>query len=66
MDRAKARGESVDLGVKQKAEAVASRIESKYARLELGPYSDFEWGMLNGKLSALRWVQGEEWDSLDT
>ena len=31
-----------------------------------GPYSDFEWGMINGKLSALRWVIGEEWDMLDT
>jgi len=31
-----------------------------------GPYSDFEWGMINGKLSALRWMLGDEWDMLDT
>ena len=42
-----------------------ARIEAEYGEA-LGPYTDFEWGMLNGKLSALRWVLGAEWDFLDT
>jgi hypothetical protein len=43
------------------------RVQEKYTEPgELGPYSDFELGMLNGKLSALRWVLGSEWDFLDT
>jgi hypothetical protein len=43
-----------------------ARVEAKYGVESLGPYSDFDLGMLNGKLSALRWVLGAEWDFLDT
>lgn len=28
--------------------------------------SDWDWGFVSGKLSAIRWVLGEEWDMLDT
>jgi hypothetical protein len=51
------------LGVGEKA---ARELERLYGLEYLGPYDDFEWGMLNGKLSALRWVLGDEWDMLDT
>lgn len=40
--------------------------ENKYGGEEALTYDDFEWGMINGKLSALRWVLGEDWDELYT
>jgi hypothetical protein len=44
----------------------AHRVEKKYGKNNLGPYSKFEWGMINGKLSALRWMFGDDWDELYT
>jgi hypothetical protein len=46
--------------------AAAKRIEKKYGEENLWHESDFEWGMLNGKVSALRWLTGDDWDMLDT
>jgi hypothetical protein len=42
-----------------RALAAAKRTEDEVGVENLGPWSDFEWGMLNGKLSALRWVMGD-------
>lgn len=47
------------------AKKAAKEVENKYGEENLY-YDDFEWGMINGKLSALRWVIGDDWDNLDT
>lgn len=57
---------TVDPKIWEGALTSAQKMIDKYGENNLGPYSDFEWGMLNGKLSALRWVLGLEWDMLDT
>jgi len=43
-----------------------TEIKDRHGAANLGPYSDFDWGMINGKLSALRWMLGDDWDMLDT
>jgi hypothetical protein len=55
----------VDHKIWQGALKSAKNVEEKYGIKQLGPWDDFDWGMINGKLSALRWVLGEEWDVLD-
>jgi hypothetical protein len=58
-------GTTVDT-VWRSAVAAAIRIERQLGHGNVGPWTDFEWGMITGKLSALRWALGEDWDMLDT
>ena len=58
--------ETIQQDVLKLALKAAQRVERHYGKKNLGPWDDFEWGMINGKLSALRWALGDEWDMLDT
>lgn len=58
--------QTIQRDVLKLARNTAREVERQYGKKSLGPWDDFEWGMINGKLSALRWVLGDEWDMLDT
>jgi hypothetical protein len=50
----------------------SNELEAKYGRDTLrepigdGHHEAWQYGFISGKLSALRWVLGSEWDFLDT
>jgi len=60
--------ETITPEIKKGMLASMRKAEKKYGKKRLKNYykDTFEWGMLNGKLSALRWVLGDDWDMLDT
>ncbi|MFA4975345.1 MAG: hypothetical protein WC839_01860 [Candidatus Paceibacterota bacterium] len=47
----------------ENAEEDAKEMEQEYGKKNLGPYTDFEWGKLNGRLEGLMWALGNEWGS---
>ena len=63
---AKNHNKTITKSVLKGAKKAGARVRKQYGIKNLGPYTDFEWGMLNGKLSAIRWALGDDWDMLDT
>jgi len=59
-------GRTISREIWEQAQKAARKLEKRYGEENLGPWDDFEWGMINGKLSAIRWALGEEWDNLET
>jgi hypothetical protein len=62
----RSRNDLITEGTWKGALASARKTEKEVGIDNLGPWTDFEWGMVNGKLSALRWALGEDWDELYT
>jgi hypothetical protein len=66
LERIREGRETISPELKKRMFKAMRDTEKKYGKKNLGPYDKFEWGMINGKLSALRWVLGDDWDMLDT
>jgi hypothetical protein len=58
--------EVLPIGMHEQIDAAMRAIEERYGADNVGPWDDWGWGFIQGKLSALRWVLGSEWDFLDT
>ncbi|MFJ2827420.1 PIN domain-containing protein [Streptomyces sp. NPDC087263] len=60
------RHEPLSPELEEQMNAAMRDIERRYGENNVGPWDDFGWGFVQGKLSALRWILGEDWDFLDT
>jgi len=58
--------EPLPVGMDERMDDAMRAIEEQYGADNVGPWNDWGWGFVHGKLSALRWVLGSEWDFLDT
>ena len=58
--------EPLPIGMDERIDNAMRAIEERYGADNVGPWDDWGWGFVHGKLSALRWVLGSEWDFLDT
>lgn len=52
--------------VADRVHASMRAIEQPYGAENIGPWDDWGCGFVHGKLSALPWVLGDDWDFLDT
>jgi hypothetical protein len=56
------RSRNIQRDIWETAIQAAEKIERRHGLANRVCWSEFGWGMLIGKLSALRWVLGDEWD----
>jgi hypothetical protein len=55
-----------DPGIAKMTLEIMKKKRKQYGRSISRIMSDFDWGYMQGKFSALRWALGDEWDFLDT
>lgn len=60
--------DNLEANIRTMLENGMREVEEKYGqeKLDENVKDNFSWGLVSGKLSALRWVLGDDWDNLDT